>query len=222
MGKDIELSAKDGHRLGAYRADPAGTPKAGIVVIQEIFGVNPHMRSVADRYAAAGYAAVAPAIFDRVERGVQLGYTPDDIARGVAIRARTDWNAVIADIGAAVALLSGEGLKVGTVGFCWGGSVAYLSAARLPVAAAVGYYGGQIVPFLGDTPKVPTMLHFGDRDGGIPMADVLKIARAQPDVEIHVYPAGHGFACDERKDFTPACAEQAWERTQAFFARHLA
>lgn len=222
MGKDIELSAKDGHRLGAYRADPAGTPKAGIVVIQEIFGVNPHMRNVADRYAAAGYAAVAPAIFDRVERGVQLGYTPDDIARGVAIRAKTDWNAVIADIGAAVALLAGEGLKVGTVGFCWGGSVAYLSAARLPVAAAVGYYGGQIVPFLGETPKVPTMLHFGDRDGGIPMADVLTIARAQPEVEIHVYPAGHGFACDERKDFTPACAEQAWERTQAFFARHLA
>ncbi|BBK40773.1 carboxymethylenebutenolidase [Allostella vacuolata] len=180
------------------------------------------MRNVADRYAAAGYAAVAPAIFDRVERGVQLGYTPDDIARGVAIRAKTDWNAVIADIGAAVALLAGEGLKVGTVGFCWGGSVAYLSAARLPVAAAVGYYGGQIVPFLGETPKVPTMLHFGDRDGGIPMADVLTIARAQPEVEIHVYPAGHGFACDERKDFTPACAEQAWERTQAFFARHLA
>lgn len=221
MGKDIELQAKDGHRLAAYRADPVGKPKGGMVVIQEIFGVNHHMRNVTDRYAAAGYVAVAPALFDRVERGVSLGYTPDDIAAGRDIRAKTDWDAVMADIGAAVALLAGEGRKVGAVGFCWGGSVAYLSAARLPVAAAVGYYGGQIVPFLGEKPKVPTMLHFGDRDGGIPLADVIRIARARPEVEIHVYPAGHGFACDERKDFTPAAADQAWERTQAFFGKHL-
>lgn len=221
MGKDIELKAKDGHTLSAYRAEPAGKPKAGMVVIQEIFGVNQHMRNVTDRYAAAGYLAVAPALFDRVQRGVSLGYTGDDIAAGRDIRAKTDWDAVVADVAAAVALLAGEGLKVGTVGFCWGGSVSYLAAARLPVQASVGYYGGQIVPYLGEKPKAPTMLHFGDRDGGIPMSDVLKIARAQPDVEIHVYPAGHGFACDERKDFTPDCAAQAWDRTQAFFAQHL-
>jgi len=221
MGTSIELRAKDGHTFGAYRADPAGTPKGGVVVIQEIFGVNHHIRAVADRYAAAGWAAVAPAIYDRVERGFEVGYTPEDVARGRAVRAKTDWDAVMADIGAAVGLLAGEKLPVGAVGFCWGGSVAYGTAQRHPVKAAVGYYGGQIVPLLKDKRTAPVMLHFGDRDGSIPLSDVIAIARADPGATIHVYPAGHGFACDERKDFTKECADLAWERTQAFFTEHL-
>ena len=147
MGETIELTAADGHRLDAYRAEPGSEPRGGIVVLQEIFGVTRHIRAVADQYAAAGFVAVAPAVFDRVERKVDVPYT--DMARGMAYMNALKLDLVMLDVGAAVAEAAKAG-KVGVVGFCWGGTIAYLAAARLPIAAAVSYYGGGTAIFLSE------------------------------------------------------------------------
>ena len=221
MGETIRLKTEDGHELAAYRVAPAGKPRGALVVVQEIFGVNHHMRAVADGFAAAGYLCVAPAIFDRIERGVELGYGPDDIARGRELRGRIEWPATLADIAAAVPVAKAGG-KVGVVGYCWGGSVAWRAATSVPgVAAAVCYYGGAIAPFRHEHAKCPVMMHFGTRDASIPMTDVAQIQEAQPKVEYHIYDAEHGFSCDERKSFDKAVHEQALARTLAFFATHL-
>ncbi len=221
MGRKITLTAEDGFTLDAYRADPAGAPKGGIVVIQEIFGVNNHMRGVTETYAANGYLAIAPALFDRAEKGVELGYTEADIAAGRELRAKVGWDDPMKDIRAAMKAMAGAG-KIGTVGYCWGGSVAWLTATRLTgIAAAACYYGGQIAAFKDETPRVPVMFHFGERDKGIPMADVEAVRAAQPKQTLHVYPAGHGFNCEERADHDAACKKLALERTLAFFAKHV-
>jgi carboxymethylenebutenolidase len=222
VGQDIKLTASDNFQLGAYRADPAGAPKAAVVVIQEIFGVNHHIRSVCDRFAGEGYVAIAPAIFDRLERNFQCGYSPDEITNARKFVANPDWAAMLRDTQAAVDAVSNVG-AVGIVGFCLGGSVAYAAATKLTgLSAAIGYYGGAIVRFADDKPKVPTQLHFGEKDAGIPLADVETIRTKRPEVEIYVYPgAQHGFHCDERASYDKTSADIAWPRSLGFFAKHL-
>ena len=221
MAQTITLTAKDGHKLAAYRADPAGKPKGALVVIQEIFGVNSHMRRVTDNFAAQGYVALSPALFDRVQKGIELGYDPKSIESGRDIRAKVPLDGTLADLQAAIDAVKPFG-KVGVVGYCWGGSLAFLAATRLQgLAAAVGYYGGMIAAHAEERPKVPVLLHFGETDQSIPMSDVEKVKKARPDVPIHVYKAGHGFNCDERGSYDAASAKLAWERTLAFFAQHV-
>ncbi len=220
MGQTITLTAGDGFVLDAYRADPTGTPRGGLVVIQEIFGVNSHMRGVADAFAADGYAVVAPALFDRAEKGVELGYTPADIEQGRELRAEVGWDAPLLDIAAAIQALGGAG-RIGTVGYCWGGSVTWLTATRLDVAAAVCYYGGQIGDYRDEAASCPVMMHFGETDAGIPLTNVEAVRAAQPAATVHLYPAGHGFNCEQRSDYHAKSAALARERTLAFFARHV-
>ena len=222
MGQDIKLTASDGFQLGGYRAEPAGTPKAAVVVIQEIFGVNHHIRAICDRLAGAGYVAIAPSIFDRIEPNFQCGYSPDEIAAARKFVANPDWAAMLRDTQAAIDTVRNVG-PVGIVGFCLGGSVAYAAATKLTgLSAAIGYYGGAIVRFADDKPKVPTQLHFGEKDTGIPLADVETIRSKRPEVEIHIYPgAQHGFNCDERASYDKASADIAWPRSLDFLARHL-
>ncbi|HUL08724.1 MAG TPA: dienelactone hydrolase family protein [Candidatus Acidoferrum sp.] len=220
MGNWIKLTASDKHEFDAYLATPAGKPRGGIVVVQEIFGVNHHMRAVTDRFAAAGYAALAPALFDRVERKVDVGYDEAGIAKGRAVRQRLGYEEAMRDTAAAGAQLQQFG-KVGIVGYCWGGNIVWLAACRLPVAAGVGYYGGDIANLLNEKPKVPVMLHFGELDQHIPASVVDRIRAAAPKVPVHTYPAGHGFNCDERKDYDAASADRARDRTLAFFAEHV-
>jgi carboxymethylenebutenolidase len=221
MGEFIKLTTKDGATIDAYKAVPAGAPRGGIVVLQEIFGINHHIRSVADLYAAQGYVAIAPALYHRVSPGVELAYVQKDIEEGLAIRAKTKIEETLADIAAAVAAAHEAG-KVGVVGFCWGGALAYISAARLSdIDAAVGYYGGGIAANIADHFNAPLLLHFGDKDQSIPLTDVEKIQKANPDVPIHIYSAGHGFNCDERGSYDADSAKLARERTLAFFAEHV-
>lgn len=222
MGHDIKLTASDGFQLGGYRADPASAPKAAVVVIQEIFGVNHHIRAVCDRLASEGYVAIAPAIFDRVEPNFQSGYSPDEVAVARKFVANPDWAAMLRDTQAAIDAVGKIG-PVGIIGFCLGGSIAYAAATKLPgLSAAIGYYGGAIVRFADDKPKVPTQLHFGEKDAGIPPADVETIRSKRPDVEIYIYPgAQHGFHCDERPSYDKASADIAWPRSMSFFATHL-
>jgi carboxymethylenebutenolidase len=222
VGQDIKLKASDNFELSGYRSDPAGPRKGTVVVIQEIFGVNHHIRSVCDRLAGEGYVAIAPAIFDRVEPNFTSGYSPDEIAVARKFVANPDWPAMLLDTQAAIDAVKDAG-PVGIIGFCLGGSIAYAAATKLSgLKAAVGYYGGAIVRFADDKPKVPTQLHFGEKDAGIPLTDVETIKAKQPDVEIFIYPgAQHGFHCDERASYDKASADVAWPRSMAFFAKHL-
>lgn len=222
MGEDIRLTASDGFVCDAYVARPAGTPKGGIVVVQEIFGVNPHIRSVADRCAAEGYLAVAPALFDRAEPGFQSGYQPEDMPRAFAMIGKVSSGPALLDIAAAVAFAAEAG-KVGVVGFCWGGTLAWSAAADLPgLSAAVGYYGGGVLDLTGLQPKCPTMLHFGAQDGHIPVDKVREFAASRPDLPIFIYDADHGFNCDARGSYDATSAKLAQERTSAHFAKYLA
>lgn len=220
MGERIELTASDGHRLGAYLARPDGAAKAGLVICQEIFGVNAHIREVTDGFAGEGYLAIAPALFDRIEPGVEFDYTADDTARGRALRTALAWKTVMLDVGAA-AEEARTGAGVGVVGYCWGGSLAWLAACRLPVAAAVGYYGGQIHEHRSETPNCPVLLHFGERDPIIPKEHVAEIAALHPEVPIFTYDAGHGFNCAARADYDAEAAAVARWRTLDFLAQHL-
>ena len=220
MAETIKLTASDGHSFDAYVAQPSGMARGGLVVIQEIFGVNQHMRKVADGFAADGYMCVTPALFDRTRRGVELGYGPADIPAGRDLRQTLKLDDVLLDLKAAVDVARSAG-KVGAVGYCWGGSRAFVCATRLGVNAAVGYYGGAIVPHKDETPGCPTMLHFGERDKGIPLTDVEIIRKARPDVTIHIYPADHGFNCDERGSWEPVSARIARERTLELFRKNV-
>ncbi len=220
MAETIKLTASDGHSFDAYVAQPSGMARGGLVVIQEIFGVNQHMRKVADGFAADGYMCVTPALFDRTRRGVELGYGPADIPAGRDLRQTLKLDDVLLDLKAAVDVARSAG-KVGAVGYCWGGSLAFVCATRLGVNAAVGYYGGAIVPHKDETPGCPTMLHFGERDKGIPLTDVEIIRKARPDVTIHIYPADHGFNCDERGSWEPVSARIARERTLELFRKNV-
>jgi carboxymethylenebutenolidase len=222
VGQDIKLTASDGFKFGGYRADPAGTPKAAIVVIQEIFGVNHHIRSVCDRLAAEGYVAIAPSIFDRIQPDFQCGYSPDEIANARKFIANPDWAAMLRDTQAAIDAVKDVG-PIGIIGFCLGGSIAYAAATKLSgLSAAVGYYGGAVVRFADDKPLVPTQLHFGEKDAGIPLTDVETIKAKRPDVEVHIYSgAQHGFHCDERASYDKTSADIAWPRSLSFFTKHL-
>ncbi len=213
------IRSADGHEFDAYEVAPVGAT-AGVVVIQEIFGVNEHIRSVVDRFAEAGYHSIAPAVFDRVERGVELGYDGPGVAKGIELATALSPDNTMADIMACIERLSATG-PVGIVGYCFGGTMAWLSASQLPLAAAVGYYGGGIAGTAELQPAVPTMLHFGELDAHISPADVAKVRAAHPDLPIHVYDADHGFNCDVRDSYNESAATEAHAATLAFFAEHL-
>lgn len=217
----FETTAADGHKLGVYRADPAGVPRGAVVIVQEIFGVNSHIRAVCDDFAGQGYVAIAPALFDRVERGVELGYEPDDVTRGRGIREGVTLEQALADVEAAAREVATVG-KLGVVGYCWGGTVAWAAATRSRTfAAAVGYYGGGVAGLAGEQPNCPVQLHFGEQDHAIPLADVDRVKAAHPDLPIYIYPAGHGFNCDQRASYHAESARVARERTLAFLREHV-
>lgn len=219
----IELTASDGHKFGAYRADPDGKPRGGVVVLQEIFGANAHIRAVADRLAAAGYLAIAPALFDRAERDADLSYTQESVDKGRTLLGKIPREDTMRDVDAAIKAAQAGG-KAGLVGFCWGGTLAWLAAAQSPgLDASVGYYGGG-VPGLNELqPKAPIILHFGETDGGIPLDGVRAVEKAHPDVPVYVYAgAGHAFNRDaDPTKFHAGAAKLAWERTLDLFARKL-
>jgi carboxymethylenebutenolidase len=222
MGETLTLTAEDGHKFAAYRANPSGAPRGGLVVVQEIFGVNQHIRKVADGFAADGYVAIAPALFDRVERGYETGYGPQDIERGRATRGKLTTDQAMLDVKATVKELQKAGLKVGVVGYCFGGTIAWLAATRIDgVNAAVGYYGGGVADAAEEKPKCPVMLHFGETDASIPKEAVEKVKKAQPNVPIYTYPAGHGFVCDERGSYHAESDKLARQRTIEFFRKHI-
>jgi carboxymethylenebutenolidase len=213
------LTASDGHELDAYEVHPDGA-SASIVIVQEIFGVNAHIRSVVDRYASFGYRAIAPALFDRGERGVELGYDDAGRARGIELVMPIAFDAAMLDVATAVDHVSETG-PVAVIGYCFGGSIAWIAACDVPIAAAVGYYGGQIHAMVDRQPKVPTMLHFGELDHGIPLDQVSAIAAAHPEVPVHVYEgADHGFNCDARATHDARSAAIALGRTLEFLADH--
>ena len=223
MGEFVTLTAADDHQLGAYVAKPEGAPLAGLVVVQEIFGVNAHIRSVADDYAKNGFLAVAPALFDRFEPGLELGYEGADLQKAMSFipRLNIDWS--VLDVGAALDYARAEtGRNAGVIGYCFGGSLAWLAATRLHPAVAVGYYGGQIPKFAGETPTAPVLLHFGRRDTHIPAEAVAKVTGAHPEVEVFWYDAGHAFNCEPRPSYDAEAAKVARERSLAFLKKHLA
>ena len=217
----VSLTAADGHILGAYRAGPEDA-RSGIVVVQEIFGVNSHIRDVCDRFAAQGYAVIAPALFDRARKDAQLGYAPDDIQAGLALRAGTTDALALDDIAAAAAALGERSLAI--IGYCWGGTLAWLAATRTTrYAAAIGWYGGGIEAARHESPNCPVQLHFGETDNAIPATGIAAIRAAQPGVEVFTYPgAGHGFGCDQRGAYTPAAYALAQQRTLALLRTRLA
>ena len=223
MSETVKLKASDNHEFDAYVARPAGQPIAGLVVIQEIFGVNQHIRSVADGYARDGFLTVAPALFDRVERGVELSYDGPEAQRGMAIRQKLDIAKCVEDIDAALAYVRRQtGKKSGVIGYCFGGLLAWLSATRLNPDVAVGYYAGGIGNFATEIPHAPVQLHFGKLDTHIPAEQVNKVHAAHPQVEIHWYEnAGHGFNCDMRSSYNAEAAALARTRALAFLKKHL-
>ena len=229
MGQMLEITAADGRKLPAYVAQPEGAPRGAVVVLQEIFGVNSHIRDVADGYARAGYLAVAPALFQRVQPGVDMGYTDAEVKAGIQLKVKAEAlpaPGVLPDVQAAIdhAARAGAG-KVGVVGYCWGGLLAWRAACALHgLAAAVPYYGGGMTApaELARTPRVPVLAHLSDHDASVPMAGVQALQQAHPDVEVHLYAAAHGFNCDQRAAWNAPAAALARERTLAFFARHLA
>lgn len=219
MGRQIELQAADGHRFSAWLAEPAGTPRGGLVVLQEIFGVNHHIRQVTERFAAEGYLAIAPALFDRVRPGVDIPYEQLDAGRQVMTsldRANT-----VRDMRAAVDAVRPAG-RVGAIGYCWGGALADLAACECGVDAGVSYYGRHTATWLDLQPKCPMLYHFGKLDPFIPPETVAAIRAGRPQGTFFVYDeAGHGFNCDERHEFHAASAELALQRTREFLRRHV-
>ena len=220
-GSFTRLMARDGHEFDAWLAPATSTPRGAILVLQEIFGVNEHIRAVAGGFAAEGYVAIAPALFDRVKRGVELDYSPASVDLGRGYVAQLQEQQILNDLTACINVVRRNG-RVGVVGYCWGGSISYLAACTLPVRAAVSYYGTRTVQLLERRPRVPVQYHFGSRDQTIPPGNIEKIRAAHPQGEIHVYDADHGFNCDHRASYDAAAARLARERTLAFFATHLA
>jgi len=221
VGKMIELTAGDGHKFSAYRAEPAGKPRGGLIVVQEIFGVNSHIRSVVDGYGADGYLALAPAFFDRVERGLDIGYTPADIERGRAFIPKMQWDKAMLDAAAAMENVKSAG-KVGILGYCWGGTTAWYGASHLAgLACAVCYYGGGIPGLQNEQPQCPVMFHWGETDQSIPIEAAKKVAAAHPQAQSFIYPAGHGFNCDQRGSFDAASSKLARTRTLEFLGKHI-
>jgi carboxymethylenebutenolidase len=223
MSTKIKLKASDGHELDAYFAESSEPARGAIVLIQEIFGVNSHIRSVADDYAGQGFHVIAPALFDRVQPDLELGYNPTDTAQGMKAATQIGMDAALSDVAASLAQVRVQwpALKVGVLGFCYGGSLAWLAATRLDPAAAVCYYGGQIAANAAETPRCPVMMHFGAKDAHIGPAEIEKIRASHPDLPLFVYDAGHGFNCEQRKDYEPKSASLARQRTLEFLNLHL-
>ena len=222
MSEHVKLEASDGHELDAYVAHPEVGPIAGLVVVQEIFGVNRHIRSVADGYAKDGFLAVAPALFDRYERGLELGYEGEDMQKAMSLISRLNLDHALKDTAAALEYARRQtGKKSGVIGYCFGGTIAWLAAARLGVDTAVGYYGGQIANFADEHPKAPTMLHFGKLDQHIPKESIDAVETANPEVPVFWYNAGHGFNCNGRASYNAEAAKLAKERSLEFLKKHL-
>lgn len=222
MGQTISLSAADGHQLDAYKSEPSGPAKGGLVIIQEIFGINGQIRRTTDHFAGQGYLSIAPALFDRVEKGVELTYNEDDFAKGREIRGKITDEWIIADIGAAVREVSSAG-KVSVIGFCFGGYATYVAACKVDgVAAAMPFYGGGIAAKVGEmAPRCPTQFHFGDKDAAIPLDDLQTIKNALQDCPLYVYDdAGHGFTCDDRDAYNPGATERSYTRAMEWMAQH--
>ena len=221
MGEKIRLKAADGHEFDAYLARPQGKPRGAVVIVQEIFGVNSHIRGVTDGYAADGYLAIAPALFDRVQRNFETGYAPGDITVGRGLKDRASLDDAVRDVAAAVEHARSAG-KVAVVGYCWGGTVAWLAAARIEgLACVVPYYGGGIPEYAGEAPRCPVLCHFGDKDTS-PPPDAARAAVARySSASAHFYPAGHGLNCDQRGSHDAACSKLARERTLEFLGKHV-
>jgi len=219
-GAWMELFASDGHKFDAYIRGPGDRPKGGLVVIQEIFGVNDHIQDVCEGFAANGFFCVAPQMFDRVERKVSLGYEADDIAKGRDLKAASNTELALLDLKAAMDVAQSAG-KVATVGYCWGGFLAMAAAQHLPLAGSIVYYGGGIPTLGADPVQCPVLGHFGELDKGIPLEQVDEIKAMHPSVDMHVYPADHGFNCDRRGSYEETCAKIARERTVDFLDRVL-
>lgn len=217
-GQAVQLKAADSHALDAWRVAPAGKPRGAVVVIQEVFGVNRHIRAVAAEYAAEGYLAIAPALFDRVRPQADVPYA--EVAQGIALMQQLSTQQTLLDLRAAVDAVADAG-KVGVVGYCWGGTMAYLAACHLPIAAAISYYGGGLTGYLERTPKCPVMFHFGEQDAHIPLTDVERVKKAYPLGHYYLYPAGHGFNCTERSSYDKASAALALQRSLDFLQRHV-
>ena len=219
MGEWIPLTTPAGPVRG-WLARPEQPPLGAAVVVQEIFGVNPHIRRVTDQFAKAGFTAMAPALFDPVQPDVELGYDDTDVSRGRDYAASLGFERALQIVSASARWLRESGHRVGVVGYCWGGTVAMLANTRQGLTS-VSYYGGRSVPFLGEPARAPMLFHFGEKDPLIPAEDVQKHREHHPDATVHTYPAGHGFNCDERHDYAPESAALAWERTTAFLKEHL-
>ncbi len=221
MGTMIELTAADGHKLAAWRAEPRGKPRGALVVVQEIFGVNSHIRGVTDAYAADGYLSIAPALFDRVQRGVDIGYSPADIEVGRTFIPKMQWDNTMRDLAAAIDNLKSAG-RLGVLGYCWGGTVAWVAAARLTrLDCAVAYYGGGIANMVDEKPQCPVMFHWGATDHAIPVEAAKKVAAAHPTALSYIYQAGHGFNCDQRGSYDAESARLARTRSLEFLRKHI-
>nr|WP_199046464.1 dienelactone hydrolase family protein [Dyella sp. ASV24] len=220
MGQTINLNTTRMQCIGAYLAQPEGKPKGGIVVIQEIFGVNDHVRRVVDGFAEAGYTAIAPCFFDHLETGVELGYNEEGYQRGRALITELGLDRAVEDVASAAEAIASAG-RIGTVGYCWGGTVALLAALRLGMPS-VSYYGARNVPFLGEKPQAPVMFHFGEKDKSIPAEMVQKHRDMLPQMDVFTYPADHAFNRDVGPQYDEASAKLAYQRTLAFFDKHLA
>jgi carboxymethylenebutenolidase len=219
MSEVIELIAHDGHRFGAWLAEPDDVPHGAVIVVQEIFGVNRHIRALTHQLSQLGYLAIAPMLFDRVARGIELGYDESGISQGRVLAEQVGFDHAVRDV-AAVAQYASRAGRVGVVGYCWGGTVAFLANTRLKLPA-VSYYGGRTLPFLHEKPGHALLMHFGEKDKLIPPEHVMRISSAIPTAEVLVYAAGHGFNCNERADYDEVSAQLALERTLAFFRRLL-
>ncbi|MEP7314253.1 MAG: dienelactone hydrolase family protein [Pseudomonadota bacterium] len=220
MSEYTKLMARDGHEFDAWLAPPKGESRGAVVILQEIFGVNAHIRAVTDGYAAAGYLAIAPCLFDRERRGVELGYDEAAVQEGRGYVMQIPQEKVLLDVSASLNVVGHAG-RVAAIGYCWGGTLSYLAACQLPVAAAVSYYGTRIMANLDKTPRVPVQYHFGSQDKSIPPENIEKIRAHDPTGEIHVYPADHGFNCDHRASYHVESAQLARSRTLAFLASHI-
>lgn len=223
MGSTTQLTAADGHKFEVYLAEPAAPANTAVVIIQEIFGVNSHIRSVADDYASEGFWAIGPALFDRVERHLELGYGAEERKRGMEVAKKVGLDTALRDVEATLKYADQRfgSKKVGVVGYCFGGTLAWLAATRLAPAAAVGYYGGRIAEYASETPKCPVLLHFGKKDAHIPPSEIETIQRFHPNLPLFLYEAGHGFNCDQRESYEPSSAALARQRTLEFLRKHL-
>jgi carboxymethylenebutenolidase len=220
MGEFTTLMARDGHEFNAWLAAPSGPTRGAVLLAQEIFGVNRHIRAVADSFAAAGYVTIAPCLFDRIRRGIELGYSEAEVQQGRGYRLQIPKEKTLLDLTACINVTKHAG-RVAAVGYCWGGTLAYIAACELPVACAVSYYGGQIKDHLDKSPRRPVMYHFGEKDPHIPISDVDKIRAVDPNGVFHLYPADHGFNCEERSTYDAASAALARARTLQFLTAQM-